>query len=73
MNITRNLITALLMTVVTTLLLGVAYPLAVTGLALSLTVEDPNRFRGHDHVWILEGVRAQPHRRSEILYGFRRG
>ena len=33
MNITRNLIVAVLMTVVTTLLLGVGYPLAVTGLA----------------------------------------
>jgi K+-transporting ATPase ATPase C chain len=33
MNITRNLLVAVLMTLVTTLLLGVAYPLAVTGLA----------------------------------------
>jgi K+-transporting ATPase ATPase C chain len=33
MNITKNLIIAILMTVVTTLLLGVAYPLVVTGLA----------------------------------------
>ena len=33
MNISRNLITGALMTVVTTLLLGVAYPLVVTGLA----------------------------------------
>jgi potassium-transporting ATPase KdpC subunit len=33
MNLTRNLITAVLMTLVTTLLLGVAYPLVVTGLA----------------------------------------
>jgi len=33
MNLTRNLITAVLTTVVTTLLLGVAYPLVVTGLA----------------------------------------
>ena len=32
MNFTRNLRTAVLMTIVTTLLLGVAYPLAVTGL-----------------------------------------
>jgi len=36
MNITRNLITAVLMTVVTTLLLGVAYPLVVTGVAQML-------------------------------------
>src|SRR6185295_10659095 len=33
MNITKNLLTAVLMTIVTTLLLGVAYPLVVTGLA----------------------------------------
>jgi K+-transporting ATPase ATPase C chain len=33
MNITRHLLTAVLMTIVTTLLLGVAYPLIVTGLA----------------------------------------
>jgi len=36
MNLTRNLITAVLMTIVTTLLLGVAYPLVVTGLAQAL-------------------------------------
>jgi K+-transporting ATPase ATPase C chain len=36
MNIARNVITAVLMTVVTTLLLGVAYPLLVTGLAQAL-------------------------------------
>jgi K+-transporting ATPase ATPase C chain len=36
MNITKNLITAMLMTLVTTLLLGVAYPLVVTGLAQAL-------------------------------------
>jgi K+-transporting ATPase ATPase C chain len=33
MNIKRNLITAVLMTVVTTLLLGIVYPLAITALA----------------------------------------
>ena len=33
MNITKNLVVAILMTLVTTLLLGVVYPLAVTGLA----------------------------------------
>ena len=33
MDITRNLIAALRMTVVTTLLLGVAYPLAITAVA----------------------------------------
>ena len=43
MNLTRNLITAVLMTVVTTLLLGVAYPLVVTGLAQVLF---PNKANG---------------------------
>jgi potassium-transporting ATPase KdpC subunit len=33
MNITRNLLTAVLMTIVTTLWLGVLYPLVVTGVA----------------------------------------
>jgi K+-transporting ATPase ATPase C chain len=33
MNITRNLIVAVLMTIVTTLLLGVIYPLAITAIA----------------------------------------
>ena len=43
MNLTRNLITAVLMTIVTTLLLGVAYPLVVTGLAQVLF---PNKANG---------------------------
>jgi K+-transporting ATPase ATPase C chain len=33
MNITRNLVVAILMTLVTTLLLGIVYPLAITGIA----------------------------------------
>src|SRR6188472_997848 len=33
MNITRNLLVAVLMTVITTLLLGVIYPLAITAIA----------------------------------------
>ena len=33
MNITRNLVTAVLMTIVTTVILGVIYPLAITGIA----------------------------------------
>jgi K+-transporting ATPase ATPase C chain len=36
MNIMRNLIVALLMTVVTTVLLGVVYPLVITGLAQTI-------------------------------------
>jgi K+-transporting ATPase ATPase C chain len=42
MNITRNLITAVLMTIVTTLLLGVVYPLVVTGLAQALFPDKAN-------------------------------
>jgi potassium-transporting ATPase KdpC subunit len=42
MNITRNLITAALMTVVTTLLLGFVYPLVVTGLAQVLFRDQAN-------------------------------
>jgi K+-transporting ATPase ATPase C chain len=42
MNITKNLIVAVLMTIVTTLLLGVAYPLAVTGLAQVLFRDKAN-------------------------------
>ena len=33
MNITRNLVAAVLMTIVTTVILGVIYPLAITGIA----------------------------------------
>jgi K+-transporting ATPase ATPase C chain len=42
MNITKNLIVAALMTVVTTLLLGVAYPLVVTGIAQALFPDKAN-------------------------------
>jgi K+-transporting ATPase ATPase C chain len=42
MNFTGNLRTAVLMTIVTTLLLGVAYPLAVTGLAQVLFRDKAN-------------------------------
>ena len=42
MNITRNLVIAILMTIVTTLLLGVVYPLAVTGLAQVLFPDKAN-------------------------------
>ena len=33
MNITRNLVAAVLMTIVTTLILGIVYPLVITGIA----------------------------------------
>jgi len=42
MNITRNLIVAVLMTIVTTLLLGVVYPLTITGLAQVLFPDKAN-------------------------------
>jgi K+-transporting ATPase ATPase C chain len=42
MNITKNLVVAVLMTLVTTLLLGVVYPLAVTGLAQVLFRDKAN-------------------------------
>lgn len=42
MNITRNLLVAVLMTVVTTLLLGVAYPLVVTAIAQTLFRDKAN-------------------------------
>jgi K+-transporting ATPase ATPase C chain len=42
MNITKNLIVAILMTLVTTLLLGVAYPLVVTALAQVLFPDKSN-------------------------------
>jgi potassium-transporting ATPase KdpC subunit len=42
MNITSNLLVAVLMTIVTTLLLGLAYPLVVTGLAQVLFPDKAN-------------------------------
>jgi K+-transporting ATPase ATPase C chain len=42
MNITRNLVVAILMTVVTTLLLGLVYPLVVTGIAQALFRDTAN-------------------------------
>jgi len=43
MNITKNLIAAVLMTIVTTVILGVIYPLAITGIA---QVAFPNQANG---------------------------
>ena len=43
MNINRNLVTAVLMTIVTTVILGVIYPLAITGIA---QVAFPERANG---------------------------
>jgi len=42
MNLEKNLVTATLITVVTTLLLGIAYPLAVTALAQALFPDKAN-------------------------------
>ena len=42
MNVTRNLIIAVLMTVVTTLLLGLVYPLAITAIAQVVFPEKAN-------------------------------
>lgn len=42
MSASRNLLTALLMTIVLTMLLGVAYPLSVTGLAQLLFHDEAN-------------------------------
>jgi K+-transporting ATPase ATPase C chain len=42
MNITRNLAVAILMTIVTTLLLGVVYPLVVTGVAQAVFPDKAN-------------------------------
>jgi potassium-transporting ATPase KdpC subunit len=42
MNITKNLSIAVLMTIVTTLLLGVAYPLVVTGIAQAIFPDKAN-------------------------------
>ena len=42
MNLTRNLIVATLMTVVTTVILGVIYPLLVTGIAQVLFPDQAN-------------------------------
>jgi K+-transporting ATPase ATPase C chain len=42
MNITRNLVVAILLTIVTTLLLGVGYPLVVTGIAQALFPDNAN-------------------------------
>ena len=42
MNIMRNIVTAALMTVVTTVLLGIVYPLAVTGIAQAIFPDKAN-------------------------------
>jgi K+-transporting ATPase ATPase C chain len=42
MNTTRNLVTAVLMTIVTTLLLGLVYPLVITGIAQAVFPDKAN-------------------------------
>jgi K+-transporting ATPase ATPase C chain len=42
MNITRNLVAAVLMTIVTTLILGIVYPLVITGIAQAAFPDQAN-------------------------------
>ena len=42
MNVMRNIVTATLMTVVTTVLLGIIYPLAITGIAQAMFSDKAN-------------------------------
>jgi K+-transporting ATPase ATPase C chain len=62
MNLGKNLLIALLMTVVTTLLFGVAYPLAVTGLAQLLFPAQANGqlVTNKDGVLIGSAIIGQP-------------
>jgi K+-transporting ATPase ATPase C chain len=52
MNLARNFVAAILMTVVTTIILGIVYPLAVTGLAQVLFPDQANGqlVQHNDHV-----------------------
>ena len=58
----KNLITAVLMTVVTTILLGLIYPLAVTGLAQAMFPDQANGqlIRGSDGTLIGSHLIGQP-------------
>lgn len=58
----KNLITAVLMTVVTTILLGLIYPLAVTGLAQAMFPDQANGqlIRGSDGTLIGSRLIGQP-------------
>lgn len=58
----KNLITAVLMTVVTTILLGLIYPLAVTGLAQAMFFDKANGqlIRGSDGTLIGSRLIGQP-------------
>jgi potassium-transporting ATPase KdpC subunit len=62
MAMTRNLITAILMTIVTTTLLGIVYPLAVTGLAQLIFPDKANGqlIRGADGTVIGSRIIGQP-------------
>jgi K+-transporting ATPase ATPase C chain len=62
MNLRKNLLIALLMTVVTTLLFGVVYPLAVTGVAQLLFPEKANGqlVTNKDGVVIGSAILGQP-------------
>ncbi len=58
----KNLITAVLMTIATTILLGILYPLAVTGLAQLLFPRQANGqlIRGRDEVLVGSRLIGQP-------------
>jgi len=58
----KNLITAVLMTIVTTVLLGLIYPLVVTGLAQVIFPDQANGqlIRGADGTLIGSGIIGQP-------------
>ena len=67
MNITRNLIVAVLMTVVTTLLLGVVYPLVITGIAQVAVPDQANgQLIERDGRWSDRASSARGFRRRDI-------
>ena len=66
MNIIRNLAVAVLMTIVTTVLLGVAYPLVVTALA---QVVFPDQANGQLIVRNGQRRRIATHRAAVLLAG----
>ena len=66
MNITRNLVAAVLMTIVTTVLLGLVYPLAITGIA---QVAFPDKANGQLDRAERQGRRVEDHRPGLLVAG----
>ena len=64
MNIKRNLVTAVLMTIVTTVILGVIYPLAITGIA---QVAFPDKANGQLIERGRQGDRVEDHRAGILV------